>query len=59
MVFTAQEFSQTLPRYSPVYGDTENMFYLFFKIIIFCLSKDLNFFHETVTSHNLEAEPNI
>ena len=54
----AREFSQTLPRFSTGYGDTENMFSLFYKIIIFRLNKEkddilsayvfFNFFHETV-----------
>ena len=29
----AREFSQTLPRFSPDYEGTENMFYFFYKII--------------------------
>ena len=65
----AREFLQTLPRFSTGYGGTDNMFYFFYKIIIFRLNKEkddirsayvyLNFFHETVTSHNLETEPTI
>ena len=49
------EFSQSLPRFSPGYKGTDNMFYLFYKIIIFCLNKKkddiqsvylyFNFFH--------------
>ena len=45
------------------------MFYFFYKIIIFRFNKEkddirsayvyLNFFHETVTSHNLETEATI
>ena len=63
------EFSQTLPRFSPGYEGTENMFHIFYKIIIFRLNKKkdyirraylyLNFFHETVTSHNLKTELSI
>ena len=30
----------TLPRFSPGYEGTENMFYLFYKTIIFCLNKE-------------------
>ena len=30
-----QELSQTLPWFSPGYEGTENMFYFFYKIIIF------------------------
>ena len=46
---------------------TENMFYFFYKIIIFRLNREkdgkrsayvnLNFFYGTVMSHNLETEP--
>ena len=35
----AREFSQTLPRFSPGCEGTVNMFYFFYKIIIFCLNK--------------------
>ena len=45
------------------------MFYFFYKIIIFRLNKEKddirsahvysNFVHETVNSHNLEAEPTM
>ena len=65
----AREFSQTLPRFSPGYEVTENMFYFFYKIIIFRSSKEkdyirsayvyLKFFHETVPSYNLETEPTM
>ena len=58
----AQEFSQALPRFSPGYEGTENMFYFFYKIIIFRINKEkdnirsaYDFFHETVNSHNLET----
>ena len=58
----AQEFSQALPRFSPGYEGTENMFYFFYKIIIFRINKEKDnirsayvFFHETVNSHNLET----
>ena len=54
----AREFSQTLPRFSKGYGGTDNMFYFFYKIIIFCFNKEkgfirsayvyLNFFLQTV-----------
>ena len=54
-----------LPRFSPGCEGTENMFYFFYKIIIFRLNKEkddirsayvyFNFFHETVNSHNLET----
>ena len=63
----AREFLQTLPRFSLGYEGTENMFYFFYKILIFRLNKEKddmrsayvysNFFHETVTSHNLEIAP--
>ena len=33
----AREFSQTLPRFSTGYEGAENMFYFFYKIIIFRL----------------------
>mgnify|MGYP001795628253 CR=1 FL=1 len=56
-----REFSQS---FLPGYECTENIFY-FFHNIIFCLKEKidirstyvyfLNFFHETVKSHNLEA----
>ena len=36
----AREFSQTLPRFSISYGGTDNMFYFFYKIIIFNVKKD-------------------
>ena len=36
----AQEFSLTLPRISPGYECIENMFYNFYKIMIFCLNKE-------------------
>ena len=39
----AREFSQTLPRFSPGYEGTENMFYFFYKIIIFCFNKEKDF----------------
>ena len=65
----AREFSQTLPRFSPGYEGTDNMFYFFYEIIIFRHNKEkdyirseyvyLDFFHETVTLHNLEAEATI
>ena len=35
-----REFSQTLPRFSTGYGGTDNMFYLFYKIIIFSVNKE-------------------
>ena len=35
----AREFSQTLPRFSPGYEGTDNMFYLFYKIVIFSVNK--------------------
>ena len=35
----AQEFSQTLPRFSPGYKGTKNMFYFFYKITISVLTK--------------------
>ena len=38
----AREFSQTLPRFSPGYEGTDNMFYFFYKIIIFYLKGKLN-----------------
>ena len=60
---------ETQSRFSPGYEGTDNMFYFFYKIIIFRFNKEkdykqsayvyLNFFHETVTSHNLETEPTI
>ena len=59
----ARELPQTLLRFSPGYEGTENMFYFFYRIIIFRLNKEkddirsahvfFNFFHETVNSHNL------
>ena len=65
----AREFSLTLSRFSPGYEGTENMFYFFYEMIIFCFNKEkddirseyeyLKFFHETVTSHNLETEATI
>ena len=65
----AREFSKNLPRFSPGYGGTENMFYFFYKIIIFSLDKEkddiwsvcvyLSFFHETVNSYNLETANHI
>ena len=36
----ARECSQTLPRFSPSYEAMENMFYFFYKIIIFRLNKE-------------------
>ena len=36
----AWEFSQTLLRFSTGYGGTENMFYFFYKIIIFSVNKE-------------------
>ena len=36
----AQEFSQTLLRFSTGYGGTDNMFYFFYKIIIFIVNKE-------------------
>ena len=38
--FTAREFSQTLPRFSTGYGGTDNMFYFFYKKIIFSYNKE-------------------
>ena len=35
----AREFSQTLPRFSTGYGGTDNMFYFFYKSIIFIVNK--------------------
>ena len=72
MNLAAREFSQTLPRFSPGYESTENMFYFFYKYIIFRLKKEkddmrsalcvvspFNLFHETVNSHNLETANHI
>ena len=36
----AQEFSQTVPRFSTGCKGTKNIFYFFYKIIIFCLNKE-------------------
>ena len=36
----AREFSQTLPKFSIGYGGTDNIFYFFYKIIIFSLNKE-------------------
>ena len=36
----AREFSQNLPRFSTEYGDTDNMFYFVYKIIIFSVNKE-------------------
>ena len=36
----AREFSQTLPRFSTGYGDTDNMSYFFYKIIIISVNKE-------------------
>ena len=36
----AREFSQTLPRFSQGNGGMKNMFYFFYKIIIFRLKKE-------------------
>ena len=36
----AREFSQTLPRFSTGCGGTDNMFYFFYKIIIFIANKE-------------------
>ena len=36
----AREFSQTLPWFSTGYGGTDNMFYLFYEIIIFSVNKE-------------------
>ena len=36
----AWELSQTLSRFSTVYGGTDNMFYFFYKIIIFIVNKE-------------------
>ena len=64
----AREFWQTLPRFSPGFESTENMFYFFYKMINSRLKeKDdirsayiyFSFFHESVNSHNLEIEPTI
>ena len=38
----AREFSQTLPRFSTGYGDTDNMFYFFYTIIAFIVHKEKN-----------------
>ena len=57
-------------HFSPGYEGTENAFYFFCKIIILRFNKEkdciqsaydvyLNFFHETITSHDLETEPTI
>ena len=61
----AREFSQALPRFSPGYEGTENMFYFFYKIIVFRLNNEkggirsayvkLYFILEAVNSHNLDA----
>ena len=42
----AREFSQTLPRFSPGYEGTENVFYFFYKIIIFRLTKEKDDIYE-------------
>ena len=39
----AREFSQILPRFSPGYEGTDNMFYFFYKIIIFCFNKEKDY----------------
>ena len=39
-VLPAGEFSQTLPRFSPGYEGTDNMFYFFYKIIIFRFNEE-------------------
>ena len=36
----AREFSQTFRKFSTGYGGTENMFYFFYKIIIFSINKE-------------------
>ena len=53
----------------PSYGGTEDMFYVFYKIIPLRLNREkdyirnayvyLNFFHETAISYNLETQPTI
>ena len=45
-----REFSETLPRFSPGYEGTENMFYFFYKI-----KDDIWRAYETVNSYNLET----
>ena len=40
LIWSNLEFSQTLPKFSPGYEGTENMFYFFYKIIIFRLTKE-------------------
>ena len=65
----AREISQTLPMFSPCYEGTENMFYFFYKIIVFRLSKEkydirsawveCHFFHEIVNSYNLKKANHI
>ena len=69
--FTFSRIRTNLPRFSLGYEGTDNMFYFFYKILIFRFNneedyiipsarvKGLNFFHETVTSHNLETEATI
>ena len=49
----AREFSQTLPRFSTGYGGTVNMFYFFYKIIIFIKGKTI-YKARTVNSRNSE-----
>ena len=60
---------KTFPWFLPSYEGTENMFYFFYKIIIFRLNKEIDdigsvyvsvyFFNETVNSHNLETANHI
>ena len=67
-VSPAREFSQTFASVFS-YESTENIFYLCYEITIYRFNKEkdyirsayvyLNFFHETVTSHNLETEATI
>ena len=45
----AQKFSKPLPRFSPGYEDMENMFYLFYKIVIFRLYKEKDNVQSTYT----------
>ena len=57
--------SKRLPQISPGYEGTESMLYFFYKIFIFRFNKQHDdirsayvyfyFFHEPVTSHNLET----
>ena len=63
----AQEFSKTMPWFSPGYKSTDNISYFFFKMIRLDKEKDnirskyvyFYFFRKTFNSHNFETTNHI